>query len=654
MKKKKEKIKDKKKSKRAKTPDDKLIKQKDFDYEKISEYIKLNDQAFQYLVNKNYSSAKKYFSKSVKLSKELDQIKYIESLMNYSLSLYYNNEILSSYDFLKKVKNLSFALYEKSLEINQIYFIYLRSLANICLISLNLNKISESQQFFKQIISLIKEPKIPEIKIQLTMVKELIYIFYRIDSLNKFQEINDKKENSIYNNNSINNKEKYKTINIGINLNEKGLYYLYKSLKNNDINFWLEYLNKELNEKNIKDINGYTWLLINRYIALCYQQEKEYNENIIKKTFNDLIAFIEENFETNIDMNENIKKCCVYFKDKFNIAVEYYYEIANLENELIQELNESIISKNKNIQNKENKVLIKLLLKNAIKNLNINCNNEKDLIKNHIKNALILIENNKINWELLSILKIDQDLIKSIKALFQNLLLIKEKIILRNYFHKLKKNTLGYVSIKHALEKRQIKSEKFLKNQLQTSEEGTILLKINFSSKGYKDHFFRLCLVDKEYYLSVHKAISDIKPYKVFNLKDLILITIGIQTDNLKNKLNNNFLKQFKPWNLMSLWFKERTYDLYFENDEEMNRWFEAIYYCYKYIKGKKLGRNLGYLFFNKLRLKMLYKLKNYDNNLPIIEQLKYYSKLNEFEYYDLPFAKSLILYLKVYKNVDE
>ena len=637
--------------KRPKTPDH-LIK-RELDYEKLSEYIKLNNQSFQFLENKNFSSAKIHFLKTVEISGELDKIKYIESLINYSLSLYYNNEILASYNSLKKAKDLSFTLYEESEEINQTYFLYLRVLSNLCLISLNLNKISDSQQFFKRCISLIKEPKIKDIKIQISMLKELIYIFYRIDSLKKFQEINDKKEN-IYNNN-YNNRRIYNTINGCINLNEKGLYYLYKSFKNNDINLWVNYLNKELNENNIKDISGYTWLLINRFIALNYQKKGGNSEINIKKAFNDLIKFIEENYETDIDIKDNINTIYHNFKNKFNIAVEYYYEIANLENELLNELNDSFLLNNKNIENKENKVLIKLLLKNAIKNLNINCNEEKDLIKNHLKNALVLIENNRINWELLSILNINKDLIKSIKTLFNNLLTIKEKLILREYFHKYKLNTLGYASLKNTLMKRQLKSESFLKNQLQSLEEGSILMKINFSSKGYNEHFFRLCLVDNEYYFSVHKTISDIKPYKVINLKELCDITIGIETDNLKNKITDKFLKEFKPWNLMSFWFRERTYDLYFDNDIEMNKWFEAVYYFNKYIlKKNKIKRNLGYYFFNKLKLKMLYKLKNFENTLPIIEQLKYYFELNQLEYFSIPFPKSLILYLKVYKNIDE
>ena len=619
-------------------------------YNKLSEYIKSNKQSFQNLENKNYSLAKNYFEKCVEISKELDQIKYIESLINYSLSLYFNNEIHASYSILKKAKDLSFALYKESEEINQIYFIYLRIISNMCLISLNLNKISESGQLFHQCISLIKDPKITDIKIQLSMLRELIYIFYRIDSLRKFDEINAENIN-LYNN--------YQGNIIGINneikLGEKGLYYLYKSFKNNDLNDWLDYLNKELNENNIKDINGYAWLLINRFIVLYYQKEEGSNDGMIKKAFNELIKFIEDNFEYEINIDNNkINKLYFYFKNNFNILVKYYNEISNLENELNDKLNESIIINDKNLINKENKILIKLLLKNSIKILNINWDNSKDIIKTHLKDTLKLIENNQINWELLSILNINKDLIESIKTLFHNLIIIKEKLILRNYFFKFKLTTLGYKSPKEKLEKRYEKSESLLKNQLKTLEEGSMLTKINYTSKGYNEHFFRLYLIDNEYYFSVHKTISDLKPYKVFNLKELNNITIGIQTDNLKDKFNDNLLKEFKPWCIMSLWFKERTYDLYFDNEDEMNKWFEAIYYYNKYIIGKHTVNNLGYFFFNKLKLKMLYKLKNVEHDLPIIEKLKYYSELNGLEYFTLPFPKCLILYLKVYNNIIE
>ena len=100
-----EKNKTKVKLRRAKTPDN-----KNRNYTKneiLIEYIKLNKQSFQFLQNKNFALAKVYFSKTIEISKEIDHIKYIESLINYSLCLYYNNEILLSYNSFKNAYDLS-------------------------------------------------------------------------------------------------------------------------------------------------------------------------------------------------------------------------------------------------------------------------------------------------------------------------------------------------------------------------------------------------------------------------------------------------------------------------------------------------------------------------------------------------------------------
>ena len=87
-----------------------------------------------------------------------------------------------------------------------------------------MNKFEESKNFFHKCMSLIKEPKIKNIKTQISMLRELVYIFYRIDSINKFHDIN---ESSLY------------SINYKIHLKEKGLYYLYESFRNNNMKFWI-------------------------------------------------------------------------------------------------------------------------------------------------------------------------------------------------------------------------------------------------------------------------------------------------------------------------------------------------------------------------------------------------------------------------------
>ena len=118
-----------------------------------------------------------------------------------------------------------------------------------------MNKIEESKNFFHKCMSLIKEPKIKNIKTQISMLRELVYIFYRIDSINNFHDIN---ESSLY------------SINYKIHLKEKGLYYLYESFRNNNMKLWISYLNKELQNNNQYNAE-YIWILIDRIIALLHQ-----------------------------------------------------------------------------------------------------------------------------------------------------------------------------------------------------------------------------------------------------------------------------------------------------------------------------------------------------------------------------------------------
>lgn len=217
-------------------------------YELLSEYIKLNMLSFEHLQNKNYKLSRYSFEKCLNISKSLDEIKYIESLLNYSISLYFCEEFEESYKNLLKAEETSKKLYENSEEITQIYFIHLRILSNISLILLNLNDITNSKKYFYDCITLIKEPKIKDKQIQISMLRELLYIFFRFDSLDKFHEINNQIEEG--NNYNSNNKKLIPSINSNINIDDIGLYYLHKSIKENNIIYWLNFINNEINKNN--------------------------------------------------------------------------------------------------------------------------------------------------------------------------------------------------------------------------------------------------------------------------------------------------------------------------------------------------------------------------------------------------------------------
>ena len=212
--------------------------------------------------------------------------------------------------------------------------------------------------------------------------------------------------------------------------------------------------------------------------------------------------------------------------------------------------------------------------------------------------------------------------------------------------------TLGYKDMSDKMQKKYRKSEKYLKKQLKCLNEGSVLLKFNFNSKGFIEHYYIINKIRDDYYLSIYKTISDSKPYKMINLEELNNITIGFKSKNLINKIKDEIYKGYKPWHFLSLWFPDRTIDLYFDNDEEMNKWFEGIYFYNRYIIENKKMRGLNYFFLNKLKLRLLYKLRSMNYNLPIIKKLKHYESQNEVEYQSLPIAKTLLLYTKVCQKI--
>ena len=619
--------------------------------ERLSEYIKLNILSFQNLKNKNYKLAKDNFEKCVQLSKEIDEFKTCESLTNYSMALYYCGQFEDAYNNLIKSKEISSKIYEDSEEISQIYFIHLRTLSNLSLISMNLNDISYSKKIFYECISLIKKPKIKDMQFQISMLKELFYIFFRFDSLNKFHEINKINENNSNNLMGINN-EIFSSIELDIKLDDKGLYYLHKSIIENNMTFWLNYLEKEINRnKYNEDANGYIFLLINKIAALyCLEG---YNNNKVENAMKILIRYYQNNFEKKIYIKDNnFNKVLVDFKKIFTTAIEYYKQLEKLEKEFILK---SLELKLKNNNGKNNKILINLLFRNSLKYLNnLNYNQEGNIteMKKHIEYAMTLIENNKINWNILSIINIDTKIIKTLNKLFHNLKIIRLKYFLKYNFQKFKLITLGYKDMSDKMQKNYKKSEKFLNKQLKSLSEGSVLLKFNFNSKGFSEHYYKINKIRDVYYLSIYKKISDSKPYKMINLEELNNITIGFKSKNLINKIKDEIYKKYKPWYFLSLWLSDRTIDLYFDNDEEMNKWFEGIYFFNRYIIENKKMRGLNYFFFTKLKLRLLYKLRSMKYNLPIIKQLKHYESQNEVEYQSLPLAKTLLLYTKVCQKI--
>ena len=173
------------------------------------------------------------------------------------------------------------------------------------------------------------------------------------------------------------NKEIFSSIELDIKLDDKGLYYLHKSIIKNDMTFWRNFLEDEINRnKYNEDANGYIFLLINRIAALyCFEG---YNNNKVENAMRILIRYYQNNFEKKIYIKDNnFNKVLVDFKKIFTTAIEYYQQLLNLEKEFKLK---SLELKLKNNNGKNNKILINLLFRNSLKYLNnLNLNQDENI-----------------------------------------------------------------------------------------------------------------------------------------------------------------------------------------------------------------------------------------------------------------------------------
>ena len=627
----------------------------------ISKYVQLNLQAYQYLRDKNYKNAMTAFEECINLAKDLDDLKHIESLTNHAICQFFCGNFEESYNYLEKAKVISSRLIENSSSDRQIQFLHLRVLANLSLTSLSLNKISDCKNQFKNCITLIKNNENSDF-FKLQMLKELVFIFFRVDSLSKYYEINQNiLENNIgeeiWNNSTnenLNNQNK--------NAN-KCLFGLHKTLRENNIKYWFNCLNEEVARcKKNKESSGFIFLLINQMAAsFCYKGK--INDSI-KTTLANLVKYYQDKYNKDLKLKEKkINNILNDFKLRMDTAVEIYKRIWDLENEL--NANNNIINNNnENNNNSENennkatnKFLIKILFRHALRYLS-KPENQNDEIKNQIEMAMKLLDNDEINFSMISILNINSEITKSLKLLFENLLIIRKKSVLKNNLNKFKLNTLNYIKMSDKMKQNYILSEAFLKTKLEKLAQGKELTKFNFNSKGYTKHLYKIAPENNTYNLLVYKTISDKKPIKILPLSQITKITVGCVSENLKKRLNPiNVIKNFHPWLFMSIYFPKRTIDLYFENDEQINDWFEGIYYYMWKIAFVPNLPSFNLFFFTKLKLKLLYNLKDMNVNLSILDQIKAFEKQNEIEFQSLHISKAVLLYVKICeklgKNID-
>jgi Trp operon repressor len=451
------------------------------------------------------------FEKCIELSRELDDIKHVESLTNYGVCLYFCGRFSDSYLSLEKAREISNKLIENYLNDKSIQYLHLRVLCNLSLTSLSLNKISDSKSLFKDCIELIKSQF--EVHEKINMLKELVYIFFRIDSLKNYND-----QNAGIN---LDAKEDNDVSMMNGKMISKTLYSLHKTLRENNIEHWMKCLNDEAKKlRSLKDINGYVFVLINSFAANFYQSGK-ISEGV-KTNFSKILKIYAEQYNKDLKLKEkNLNVIFTDFKNRIDTAIEIYKKLLDTEAEL-NNLLESLNQDKNHITNsvntaKSNKIFIRLFFKHALRQLNenlenqnqqqlqtnnsqvnlnaLNLNNNPQLnfigvnnnniqvnaynnndVKNQIELALKLVDNDEFDCSKLNIFNINSEITKSLRILFENLVSIRNKCLLNIYFKNYMSKTFGFYSI---MVKRDFKSQEFMDKRLEAVYKGKKFLEKN-------------------------------------------------------------------------------------------------------------------------------------------------------------------------------
>ena len=319
-------------------------------------------------------------------------------------------------------------------------------------------------------------------------------------------------------------------------------------------------------------------------------------------------------------------------------------------------------------------------MKHTLKFLEINENYDKS-IRTQIETTLKSINKKEIDLSKIDILSFDSEIIKSIIVLFRNLLSIRRKFLLLDKFKKFMVQTTGSDDITQFRNyfneiKRYKKLNLFKENALKSlgtgktkNKLGDSFVKINFSSQGKAEHFYKLN--EEEKCLLVFNSKTSKSSCKFYFEKDIFQIKYGVKSKNLIKRYKDFKTPQFKqPWLYMSFIMNKSSIDL-FMNEEQIINWFFGL----NEMKIKNGLTNLKIMtcrgfVVKKLKLKLIQKLKDdlifeektdegkEDNikkmssikkDMVIVTQMKKFLKVNQLGLDQLSFAKVLLLYIKFF-----
>ena len=657
-----------------------------------SDYVQKNILAFRYIRNRDYPRASETYKQCLILSNKLgNSFKIKDSLCNYGVSLYYCG------NFEEAVNNLESAF--NKLTSKDITYIQNKTdflsvqlstkiITNLIVLYLCLNNFNNVNIMLEHLTNILKSLDfVPNL--QLSLIKNINYIFFRIESLVNLDEcLGDLPRDA------------HHQIIIRI---MKGFH---SYLKNNNIELWINCLNSEIeNLKNVKDYNGIILALLNVQTSMYIKGKENMNNNLIinsKNKFNEILKAINTNLnnENENEYNEeDIDRALNLIKDKMNIAVKIYNLLYNKEMLILNNYenqnfnsnfylnkthinNNNYFSINSNINNNHNisyspkssnsskyyhsytdrninnnnpntnntkslntVFFTKLLLKYALKYIQNNIKNptlEKQLCS-HIEFTLKFLDNEELDISYLKLNDISPEIAKSLEMLFKNLLKIYERSVLNKYFNIYRKK-VRKIKFKKGL----MLLNKMFERYLINIKSGEVLMKINFNSKDTKMHHYLLDI--KKNCIAVYNKSGGSEPESEIYFRNIIKIVYGFKTENLIKKIkylpNND-----QPFLYMSFILRNRSIDLMF-SESNIKKWFYGLYYYLMNInKNYKIFSCTNFIL-SRTKMKMNYYLNNIgenksegENDYKIKFQIKGVTKNR-----NNTFVKSIILYNKIYK----
>lgn len=580
-------------------------------------------------------------------------------------------------------------------------------------------------------------------------LKEVLYIFFRVDSLVKIKKDKDKNDRlnkkltdaESSNNENINRENSIKNDNSSLGENyslltkNKAILAIHKFLREKDSSDWYKILTEEAEFfKSQRDVNGLMFSIINQ-TSLCYMKNSEISvdaiENfelytkMIKEKFKNSDENIADNNNNNCSLKEkSCEKIVTEMNQRFEYIIYLYGKLYDIEENILN-IQKDVSSSDNNIiinnsisnnnlfdsKTKEEKTSSTSYENNKIREFNIGNNVLIKTLLNHFKNGLDnnntdlttrnqieltfkLFESHDNTLNGINILEIDSIIIKTVKQLYLNLCLIFNKSLLLRKFIKYKYNVLGYKTRERYLE------IKYAKNSINFKEmyynkllEGEKLLKINYNSKGFKEHLYILDSENKA--IRIYNSIANMKKnpdnYKLLyllnnansnkeNNNTVKKVVFGLNTENIiikyqyidkKNK--KEIIDNYKPWLFMSFILENKSIDLYLNEEENTNnfnsssKWFLGLRYFSMNISKIDIPSVMDY-YLSKVKYKMLfricefYELNKDDSSVNNVKNsyflviTKLYNYVKDYlgNYDELPFYKILCLYMKLLKEKRE